>query len=82
MKPFFASLLRNRRGAACTACLCLVWASLIMLGTWSAVCIMHRHLDDFPGGFVPTLTVFASLKGWTTREDRKSAENSCPPAQS
>ena len=73
MKPFLSSLLRNRRGAACVACFCLVFGVVSMFGVWGWLCVSKGVLFDLPERMVVVIGALAALKGWTTREDRKSA---------
>ena len=76
--PFWSTLLRNRRGSACTVCACLLYAVVLMFGTWSARCFLDKRLYDFPGGTVPILAAFMGAKVWQYREDANAPDGGPP----
>lgn len=72
MKPFFATLLRNRRGAACTLCVSLLLYMVGVVGTWSARCFLDRQMHELPGGMTPVLAVLLGAKGFKDHTDAKA----------
>ena len=65
------SIFRNRRGAVCAVCSCLVFVVVVMVGTWSLCCIADDWtLKPLPDGTTPLVAVILGCQFFKYRDDR------------
>ena len=74
-----ASLISNRRGGVCAVIVALLFSLGMILGTWSARCMLDRALHPLPDGTTGLLAVLLGAKAFQYRDDRKAGQTS-PPA--
>ena len=75
MRPWH-TIFRNRRGALCAVCVCLMFFVPGVTTMW-IVDVARHGWHDLPGGFVPAIVALGAVKGWQYREDGKGPDT--PP---